>query len=96
MSCRKGKGMKKKKLMSMLLVATMLTGLVTGCGEKDSGTASNANAVLLHSVDVEKRDANGTALIFGFVNIDRLDTSVKALVTTEAKKALNGKVTFLK
>lgn len=37
--------MKKKKLMSMLLVATMLTGLVTGCGEKDSGAASNANAV---------------------------------------------------
>ena len=63
---------------------------------KESSGASNANAVLLHSVDVEKKDANGTALIFGFVNIDRLDTSVKALITTEAKKALNGKVTFLK
>ena len=63
---------------------------------KEVSGASNANAVLLHSVNVENKDANGTALIFGFVNIDRLDTSVKALVTAEAKKALNGKVTFLK
>lgn len=36
----------------------------------------SANAVLLHDVDVTAGAANGTALIFGFVNVNRLDASV--------------------
>lgn len=40
------------------------------------------NAVLLHDVDVTNGDANGTALIFGFVNRSRLTAATNALVTT--------------
>lgn len=43
------------------------------------------NAVLLHDVDVTgSGDQNGTALLFGFINTQRLDTDVQALVTTAA------------
>lgn len=34
------------------------------------------NAVVLHDVDVTNGNANGTALIFGFVNVKRLDSDV--------------------
>lgn len=56
--------------------------------------AADMNAVLLHDVDVTKGNANGTALIFGFVNVNRVeaDVAVKiAAVTTNSSK-----VTFLK
>lgn len=39
------------------------------------------NAVLLHDVDVTDNDANGTALVFGFVNVNRLASDVQAKVT---------------
>lgn len=35
------------------------------------------NAVLLHNVDVTRGTANGTALVFGFVNLDRLEEDVQ-------------------
>lgn len=53
-----------------------------------------AVAVLLHDVDVTKGNANATALVFGFVDYTKLDSSVKALLTEEAKKALT-KITFV-
>lgn len=40
------------------------------------------NAVLLHDVDVSNGNANGTALVFGFINIARLDSDVVSAVTT--------------
>ena len=43
--------------------------------------AANANAVLLHDVDVTTGDNNGTALVFGFVNTNRLDVDIQSLVT---------------
>lgn len=55
---------------------------------------STANAVLLHDVDVTAGKANGTALIFGFVNINRLESDVQAKVTAGANKVAN--VSFLK
>lgn len=55
---------------------------------------STANAVLLHDVDVTAGNANGTALIFGFVNINRLESDVQAKVTAGANKVAN--VSFLK
>lgn len=45
-------------------------------------TAVPMNAVLLHDVDVTNGDANGTALIFGFVNLNRLETDVVTKITT--------------
>ena len=48
-----------------------------------------ANAVLLHDVDVTDAAAggakNGTALLWGFVNINRLDSDVQAKVTAGTK-----------
>lgn len=53
-----------------------------------------ANAVLLHDVDVTNGSHNGTALIFGFVNINRLDADVQAKVTAGVNTV--GAVTFVK
>lgn len=55
----------------------------------------NAVGVLLHDVDVTKGNANGTLLMFGFVNTNRIDTATRALITEGVKSALNGKVTFI-
>lgn len=51
-----------------------------------------ANAVLLHNVDVTDGTKNGTALIWGFVNVNRLESDVRALVTAGTKV---GDVQFL-
>lgn len=59
------------------------------------GEALPATGILLHDVDVTSGNANGTQLIFGFVNTNRLDTDVKALITETIKDELKGKVTFL-
>lgn len=45
------------------------------------------NAVLLHDVDVTAGKANGTALIFGFVNVNRCDSNVQSLIATAAGAA---------
>jgi hypothetical protein len=39
------------------------------------------NAVLLHDVDVTDGAANGTACIFGFINLNRLENDVKTAIT---------------
>lgn len=51
------------------------------------------NAVLLHNVDVTKGTANGTALVFGFVNLNRLEEDVQ---TTLGAITDSGKVTVVK
>ena len=55
-----------------------------------SGTpsASNAVGILLHDVDVTAGENNGTLLIFGFVNTNRIDATTKALITAEVKATL--------
>lgn len=58
-----------------------------------SGGNTDANAVLLHDVDVTDGNNNGTALIWGFVNINRLDSDVQAKVT--AGNNTIGQVSFL-
>lgn len=46
-------------------------------------TGSKAmNGVLLHDVDVTTAKANGTALIFGFVNLNRIDATTQGKITT--------------
>lgn len=49
---------------------------------------SNVVGVLLHDVDVTVADNNGTILLFGFVNTNRLDSAIKAKITENIKKAL--------
>lgn len=61
-----------------------------------SGTVA-FNAVLLHDVDVTAGNANGTALIFGFVNVNRVDSDVATKITTALGAADHSKlVTFMK
>lgn len=60
----------------------------------DDDPAVEANAVLLHNVDVSDGNNNGTALIWGFVNINRLEADVQAKVT--AGNNTVGQVSFLK
>lgn len=53
-----------------------------------SGAANNAVGVLLHDVDVTDGDGNGTLLIFGFVNTNRIDGTTAAKITADVKSAL--------
>lgn len=46
------------------------------------GTAAvPMNAVLLHDVDVTTGNANGTALVFGFINVNRVESDVATAIT---------------
>lgn len=55
------------------------------------------NAVLLHDVDVTAGNANGTALVFGFVNVNRVDSDVASAITTALGASGASKlITFMK
>ena len=65
----------------------------------DTGSPSNGKAatgILLHDVDVTDGDANGTLLIWGFVDLTKIDDTTVALITATRMTELAGKVTFLK
>ena len=59
-----------------------------------TGVSTDVIGVLLHDVDVTTGDNNGTLLLFGFVNTNRLDETTKGKITAEIKKALP-KITFM-
>lgn len=59
-------------------------------------TSNPAVGVLLHDVDVTDGDANGTLLIWGFVNLNRMDSTTAGLITATRKTELAGCVWFLK
>lgn len=78
---------------------TPLNGDLTTCGTafvaaKD--TSNPAVGVLLHDVDVTDGNANGTLLIWGFVNLNRMDPTTAGLITANRKTELAGRVWFLK
>ena len=68
-----------------------LMNLQTAAVKADGTTPMNA--VLLHDVDVTSGNANGTALIFGFVNVNRVESDVAAAITTAA--AATGRSTLI-
>lgn len=71
---------------------TVAAAPTTNPAAASGATASDMNAVLLHDVDVTDGNANGTALVFGFVNLNRVDTTTAA----KLKAGTFGLVTFLK
>lgn len=78
---------------------TPLNGDLTNRATKFTAAADTtkpAVGILLHDVDVTDADANATLLIWGFVNLDRVDTTTAALITANRKTELAGKVWFLK
>ena len=72
-----------------------LMNLQTAAAKADGTTAMNA--VLLHDVDVTNGNANGTALIFGFVNVNRVESDVATAITTAVSATGASKqITFIK
>lgn len=72
-----------------------LTNLQTPAVKPTAGSAMNA--VLLHDVDVTSGNANGTALVFGFINVNRVGTDVAALITAaQGVAGASALLTFLK
>jgi hypothetical protein len=58
-----------------------LSNINVACKKVDN-TTFFANAVLLHDVDVSNGQTNGTALIFGFVDLNKVDTTTQTLLKT--------------
>lgn len=58
-----------------------LSNINVACKKVDN-TATFANAVLLHDVDLSHGQTNGTALIFGFVDLNKVDTTTQSLLKT--------------
>ncbi len=58
-----------------------------------TAATTECNAVLLHNVDVTDGAANGTALIFGFINENRIESDV---VTKLDALTDSGMVTIMK
>lgn len=75
----------------VLNYANLQTPATAGTTVASTGTA---NAVLLHDVDVTAGNANGTALIIGVVNINRLESDVQSKVRAGINVA--GGVSFIK
>lgn len=63
-----------------------LNNINIACKKVDNSTVF-ANAVLLHDVDVSNGQANGTALIFGFVDLNKVDTTTQTLLKTALSNA---------
>lgn len=57
---------------------------------------ANAVGILLHDVDVTDGDANGSLLIWGFVNINRIDAITQGMISPALETALAGRIWFLK
>ena len=80
--------------IDLLNLQTVVKTPVAAAGEDP---AIPMNAVLLHDVDVTAGNANGTALYFGIVNVNRVDSGVVTAIT--AAKAITGTsplLTFIK
>lgn len=64
---------------------------------KPDGSTIQANAVLLHDVDLSHGQTNGTALLFGFVNLSRIDPTTEALIKSNYTSTdMVGGVKFIK
>ncbi len=77
---------------------TARTAAFTVAADSGEGAAAKSNAVgvLLHDVDVTDGAENATCLLFGYVDINKLESDVVTKITATAKTALAGKVTFVK
>ena len=63
-----------------------LNNINTACKKVNNSTVF-ANAVLLHDVDLSNGQANGTALIFGFVDLSKVDTTTQTSLKTALSNA---------
>lgn len=75
---------------------TPLTGSLEARQTAFTIATDTASGILLHDVDVTYGAENATLLIFGFVDINKIDSDVVVKITDEVQTALSGKVTFIK
>lgn len=71
---------------------TVVTGVDAVADEGEEGdavAAPNAVGILLHDVEVTAGQANAQIVIFGFVDITKLDDSVVSMLTEEVQGSLN-------
>lgn len=61
------------------------TAFTVAADSGDQSETSNAVGVLLHDVDVTGGTANGQVLVFGFVDISKLESDVVTKLTNAAK-----------
>lgn len=92
----------------ILKAGTPLNGDLTARGTAFVNAADNTDStgqspngkpavgILLHDVDVTNADANASLLIWGFVNLSRVDSTTVAKITATRISELAGKVWFLK
>lgn len=88
---------------TILRAGTPLTGKLTtrSTGFTKANTdGSDVVGVLLHDVDLgpvgSEKDANGTLLIWGFVNLNRVGSKATALLLEAIQTKLAGRIWFLK
>lgn len=74
---------------TIVKAGTPLTGDINNRTTAFTKATSSAVGVLLHDVDVTDGNNNGTLLMFGFVNTNRLDSDVKTLLTDTLKDTMN-------
>ena len=81
----------------ILRAGTPLTGDIearnTAFTKDTVGTSTSG--ILLHDVDVTNGNNNGVIVLFGFVDLEKLDTETFKLITDGIKTALAGKIWFL-
>lgn len=79
---------------TIVKAGTPLTGNINKRETAFTKATTTATGVLLHDVDVTDGNNNGTLLMFGFVNLNRLESDVKALLTDTLKGTM-GMIKFL-
>ena len=57
--------------------------------------AATPNAIVLHDVDVTNGENNGTIVVAGAIDLNRLDADVAELITSQVETALS-KIVFFK
>lgn len=68
---------------------------VDNTAESGASNGKPATGVLLHDVDVTEGDTNGTLLIWGFVDLNKIDSTTAALITATRQSEMPS-IKFLK
>ena len=68
---------------------------VDNTAESGASNGKPATGVLLHDVDVTDGDTNGTLLIWGFVDLNKIDATTAALLTATRQGEMSS-IKFLK
>ena len=86
-----------RKIVSAGLPITVDLGSLNNACKVADATTNIANAVLLHDVDVTNGANNGTALIFGFVDMSKVSSDMISKINTAfGASGASKKITFVK